>query len=161
MKLIVLYGPPGVGKHTIGTELAKLTGYHFFHNHYIVDLVSALFPLGTKEYFDLSKEVSDIAFRAAVDNDIDLISTYVYATGLDDAIIKERSKYVKKQGGTIQFVQLTCSQEALEDRVQSEGRKRYQKLTSVKGLRRLMRKYDLTTPIKFVESLKIDTTNKS
>lgn len=161
MKLIVLYGPAGVGKHTIGTELAKLTDYRFFHNHYIVDLVSAIFQWGTKDYFELSKDVSEIAFRRAVDKKVNLITTYVYATGHDDEIIKQRIKYVEKKGGTMHFVQLTCSQEALEDRVQSEGRKRYQKLTTVKGLRKLMKKYDLITPIKFVESLEVDTTNKS
>jgi shikimate kinase len=31
MKLIVLHGPPGVGKLTVGRELAGLTGYALFH----------------------------------------------------------------------------------------------------------------------------------
>ena len=39
MKLVILYGPPGVGKLTVGRELAARTGFKLFHNHLTVDLV--------------------------------------------------------------------------------------------------------------------------
>jgi len=32
-KLIILFGPPAVGKMTVGKELADLTGLKLFHNH--------------------------------------------------------------------------------------------------------------------------------
>jgi cytidylate kinase len=43
VKLIVIYGPSAAGKHTVGRQLAKLTGYKFFYNHLTVDVVRALF----------------------------------------------------------------------------------------------------------------------
>jgi shikimate kinase len=33
MNFIVIFGPPAVGKMTVGQELARLTGYKLFHNH--------------------------------------------------------------------------------------------------------------------------------
>ena len=161
MKLLVLYGPPGVGKHTVGKELSRLTGYKFFHNHYIVDLVSALFPWGTPDYFELSKEISDRVFQKAISRNINFVTTYVYAAGLDDQIIKQRIKSVEKTGGDIHFVLLSCSQKTLERRVRSKGRKKYKKLNTAKSLRELMKKYKLTTAMNFVKTLEIDTTNKS
>ncbi|HEY5442147.1 MAG TPA: hypothetical protein VIJ68_01265 [Candidatus Saccharimonadales bacterium] len=43
MKLIIIYGPPAAGKHTVGQKLSELTGYKFFYNHLTVDVVRALF----------------------------------------------------------------------------------------------------------------------
>jgi hypothetical protein len=33
VQLVFLYGPPGVGKYTIGVELAARTGFRLLHNH--------------------------------------------------------------------------------------------------------------------------------
>ena len=47
MRLVFIYGPPGVGKLTVATALATLTGYRLCHNHLTVNLVTALFPPNT------------------------------------------------------------------------------------------------------------------
>ena len=46
MRLVVLYGPPGVGKLTVGTELSELTGFKLFHNHLTVNLVTSVIHSG-------------------------------------------------------------------------------------------------------------------
>ena len=33
MKFVIIFGPPAVGKMTVGYELAKFTGLKVFHNH--------------------------------------------------------------------------------------------------------------------------------
>ena len=43
MQLVLLYGPPGVGKYTVGLELTARTGFRLLHNHLTVNLVSAVF----------------------------------------------------------------------------------------------------------------------
>ena len=43
VQLVFLYGPPGVGKYTIGVELAARTGFRLLHNHLTANLVSAVF----------------------------------------------------------------------------------------------------------------------
>ena len=44
MKLVVLHGPPAVGKLTVARELARLTGWRLFHNHLVVDALLAQLP---------------------------------------------------------------------------------------------------------------------
>jgi cytidylate kinase len=50
MNLILLYGPPAVGKLTIAKEIARLTGFKVFHNQLTVNLAAAIFPRGTPAY---------------------------------------------------------------------------------------------------------------
>ena len=47
-KLVIIMGPPAVGKMTVGQELAKITGLKLFHNHITIDLVSEFFSVRTK-----------------------------------------------------------------------------------------------------------------
>lgn len=47
MKLLVLIGPPAVGKATVGRIIAEKTNFKLFHNHMIMDGVIELFGVGT------------------------------------------------------------------------------------------------------------------
>ena len=38
MKLVVIFGPPAVGKMTVGQELARRTGLRLLHNHMTIKL---------------------------------------------------------------------------------------------------------------------------
>jgi adenylate kinase family enzyme len=40
LKHVWIFGPPAVGKMTVGQELAKITGLVLFHNHMVMDLTS-------------------------------------------------------------------------------------------------------------------------
>jgi shikimate kinase len=42
MKLVILFGPPAVGKMTVGQQLANLTGFKLFHNHMTIETRSQL-----------------------------------------------------------------------------------------------------------------------
>jgi len=44
MRLVYLYGPPGVGKLTVARELVALTGLKLLHNHLTVNLVKMKLP---------------------------------------------------------------------------------------------------------------------
>ncbi len=52
MKLIFIYGPPAVGKTTVGRELANITGYKFFYNHLTVPAAKAIFPDNHEPYHE-------------------------------------------------------------------------------------------------------------
>jgi shikimate kinase len=54
MKLVILFGPPAVGKMTVGQELAKATGLKLFHYHVTIELVLNFFEFGTKEFSRLN-----------------------------------------------------------------------------------------------------------
>lgn len=53
MLLLFLYGPVASGKLTIGRLVAERTGIPLFHNHLIVDAVSAVFPFGSEPFVRL------------------------------------------------------------------------------------------------------------
>jgi hypothetical protein len=57
MRVFYLYGPPGVGKLTVGTSLAALTGFRLFHNHLTVNLATAVFPRETEPWRELIRHV--------------------------------------------------------------------------------------------------------
>ena len=57
MRLIFLYGPPGVGKLTVATALQKLVGYRAFHNHLTFDLVAAFLRPFTPDFLKMMHEL--------------------------------------------------------------------------------------------------------
>jgi len=59
--LVFLFGPPAVGKMTVGQELERLTGFRLFHLHQIIDLVLGYFPYSTDA--DSSYERLVVSFR--------------------------------------------------------------------------------------------------
>ncbi len=44
MTLVIIFGPPAVGKMTVGLELQRITGFRLFHNHMTADPLLRLFP---------------------------------------------------------------------------------------------------------------------
>ena len=42
--LLLIFGPPAVGKTTVGQEIERLTGLRLFHIHQVIDLVTQYFP---------------------------------------------------------------------------------------------------------------------
>ena len=65
MHVVFLYGPPGVGTLTIGSELARLTGFKLFHNHLSINLVSAVFERDSEVYVQLRRIRQDVLVDAA------------------------------------------------------------------------------------------------
>jgi len=60
--LVVLVGPPAVGKMTVGQALAARTGMRLFHNHQTLDLVFRFFPFGTPPFQRLVAEFRRLIF---------------------------------------------------------------------------------------------------
>src|SRR6188508_1133674 len=56
MTLVIIFGPPAVGKMTVGLALERLTGFRLFHNHMTVDPVIRLFPFESPAYRRLVQE---------------------------------------------------------------------------------------------------------
>ncbi|HEY0459517.1 MAG TPA: AAA family ATPase [Pyrinomonadaceae bacterium] len=84
MKLVVIFGPPAVGKMTVGFELAKLTGLKLFHNHMTIDLVLNFFEFGTPPFSRLLNEFRRRIFEEVAKSDLPgLIFTYVWGLNLE------------------------------------------------------------------------------
>ncbi len=53
MNLIIIFGPPAVGKYTVGRELSKITQYPLLHNHIITNFLLPILGSNTSNYEDL------------------------------------------------------------------------------------------------------------
>jgi hypothetical protein len=56
--VVVIIGPPAVGKMTVGQALAQRTGFPLLHNHVVADMVATFFPVGTPEFTQLNKQIT-------------------------------------------------------------------------------------------------------
>jgi hypothetical protein len=132
MDLIVLYGPPAVGKLTVGRELSTLTGYPLFHNHLVVDAVTAVFPFGTVEFRELREQLwLAVMGRAAAEGVPGLIFTFAPDRTVSDGFIPTLTSLVAKERGRTIFVELTCAEPEAERRVQNPSRGEFGKLRSL------------------------------
>jgi len=163
MKLILIYGPPAVGKLTIAKEVAKKTGFKLFHNHLTIDLVCSVFPFGTVQFAELLEMIRLMVIEEVAKSDIDFIFTLVYGAETfkrfrDDDFINSIIETVEKHKGEVCFVKLTCSKKEQFKRLGEESRKVYTKLTDPKVLEEIEKEFKLDEKIPFVKSLVIDTT---
>ena len=131
MTLLLLYGPPAVGKLTIAKEIARLTGFTVFHNHLTVNLVAAIFPRGTPAYRQLLWDIRYAVFAEAARAHIDgLIFTMVYRRDQEPCIARS-VEIVERFEGAVCLVHVYCHAETVRQRVVREDRKQYGKITSV------------------------------
>lgn len=158
MTLIFLYGPPAVGKYTVGKAISRLTGYRLFHNHLTADLVEAIIDRGTPEFGRAARKIRlDMITVAAASKISGLVFTFVYLHPKDIREVHRYATTVRRFGGRVCFVKLTAGTEILERRVMRPDRKRFGKISSLSTLRSVMSRHDLTISIPGVSSLTIDT----
>jgi chloramphenicol 3-O-phosphotransferase len=137
MKLIFLHGAPAVGKLTVARELAAVTGFRLFHNHLTVDLVSSLFPFGSEPFVLLREKIWLAAFAEAARNSTSLIFTFNPERTVRERFVQDTIELVEGAGGKVVFVELTCAETELEDRLEDASRKEFGKLASVTQYRSL------------------------
>ena len=162
MKLILIYGPPAVGKLTVARELQKLTGFKLLHNHQVSDLVLSLHDRGTPAAADLNHQIRLAVYQAAATEKIlGMISTVNYRYDIKDQIHRAILDYRALGGVDVSAIRLSCTPEALEERVVSSERLGTQKISSVEKLRAVLTSEDLLRklPDDIVQSFELDTTN--
>lgn len=74
--LVVLIGPPAVGKMTVGQELERLTGFRLFHTHQVIDLLTGYFTFGAAPFNRLLQSYNRQFFEEAADSGLQLITTF-------------------------------------------------------------------------------------
>jgi len=157
VKLVVIYGAPGVGKLTTAQVLAELTGFKLFHNHLSFNLVRAIFEFPTPAFGDLNGAIRLATFEAAARARLaGLIFTFVYAAPEDDAFVEQMCGAVERHGGEAVFARLTCNTGVQEARVAAAGRGELGKLTRVEDLRWALGRRNLTAPMPGRPALEID-----
>jgi hypothetical protein len=160
MKLIFLHGRPAVGKLTVARELATLTDFKLFHNHLTVDLVSSLFPFGSEPFILLREQIWLAAFAAAARNNLSLIFTFNPERTVREHFVQDAIEVVEGARGKVVFVELTCTDAELEQRIENASRKKFGKLASLEQYRSLNQGGAFRFP-ELPKELSVDTTSRS
>lgn len=127
MDFYFIFGPPAVGKMTVGKELTKLTGCPLFHNHMTIELVLPFFQWGHPKFDKLTGEFRRRIFEEVSVSDLPgLIFTFVW--GLDRDAEKEYVDSVigifRKKGANIYLIELEANQDTRLERNRGEERLR-------------------------------------
>jgi len=117
VELVILFGPPAVGKMAVGMELERITGLRLFHNHMSIDLALRFFDFGEPAFNRLVAEFRTRIFEEVAASDLPgLVFTFVWA--LDDprdrAFIDRVCAIFAARGARVSFVELAAS---LEERL--------------------------------------------
>jgi len=117
MHFVCVFGPPAVGKMTVGRELARLTGFKLLHNHMTIEPVLDIFEFGSPPFGRLVNEFRRRILEEAVASDLSgLIFTFVW--GLEDErdrdLVASYVDIVENAGGAASFVELAAP---LEERL--------------------------------------------
>jgi hypothetical protein len=123
--LVYLFGPPAVGKMTVGQELSRRTGFRLFHHHQILDLLSPYFEFGTRSFDRLNAVYRTQFFAEAAESGVDLITTGGWAFDLPaetDPIWNYVRPYVERMG-RVYFVELLAPLDVRLERNRTENRR--------------------------------------
>ncbi|OLS17092.1 MAG: hypothetical protein HeimC2_36940 [Candidatus Heimdallarchaeota archaeon LC_2] len=113
----MIFGPPAVGKMTVGFELAKLTGLKLFHNHMTIEILLNFFDFGTEPFNRLTMEFRKRIFEEVANSELrGLIFTYVWGFDVpsDKAEVDEFVQVFTDIGADVYFVELEAK---LEERL--------------------------------------------
>ena len=123
--LVWLFGPPAVGKVTVGLELSRLTGLPLFHNHVSIEAVLPVFEYGTPAFNRVVGRFRDHVFQEAARSDLPgLIFTMMWAFDIESDLrfVEKQKALFEAEGGRAVFVELQASIEARIARNESELR---------------------------------------
>jgi hypothetical protein len=138
MRVVILYGLPGVGKLTIARGLAKLRNYRVFHNHLVFDAVEALFPFGSPTFVELRDRLwLELLLRAVHGQVGDVIFTIARDRTLEANFLARLVPVLSEAGASVHCIELTCGVEELEYRVASLERSTCGKVSSADRFREL------------------------
>ncbi len=121
-KLVLITGGQAVGKMTVGEKLKDLTGFALTINHDSLDLSAKIFGWGTPAHKELSKKIREATFKASINNNVDLIFTFVWAFDLQsdwDYIESINKMY----NGELYIVELVTDLQTRLERNNTEHRK--------------------------------------
>lgn len=129
MYVVFIHGLPATGKRTVGTRLSELTGLPLFHNHLAVDAAMSLFDFGTPQFNKVRATIWRTAFQEAAAAGRSFIFTFAPDSSVEPSLIEDMAAAVHAVGGKVHFVELVCSKGTILQRLGSESRTRFGKLT--------------------------------
>ncbi len=124
MRLLVMFGPPAVGKMTVGREIAQRSSFRLFHNHALIEPLLDVFQYGTPPFTRLLGEWRTRVVEEAAGAGLDLLLTYVWGLELQSDA-EELARYISpyvEQGAEVAFVELAADLDTRLQRNRTEPR---------------------------------------
>jgi chloramphenicol 3-O-phosphotransferase len=130
--LVLIIGPPAVGKMTVGQALARLTDFRLFHLHQIVDLVLDYFPYSIdpeSAYERLVVAYRRLFFEEAARSGLHVITTTGWRFDLpsEEEAVRRYVRPFLDHGGQVYAVELRASLETRLRRNLTENRRRHKR----------------------------------
>jgi len=110
MRLLAIFGPPAVGKMTVGRAVVERSTFRMLHNHAIIEPLIDVFGYGTPPFNRLLREWRVRITEEAAGAGIDLLLTFVWGLNLQSDL-EEISEYVRpyvERGADVVFVELAA-----------------------------------------------------
>jgi hypothetical protein len=123
--LVVIIGPPAVGKMTVGAELQALTGFPLFHAHLSIEAVLPVFAFGTEPFNRLVTRFREHMLTEVAESELPgLIFTYVWAFDHpgDLEYVEKLKSIFESRGGTVVFAELWTDLDIRLKRNETEDR---------------------------------------
>ncbi len=121
MRLLLILGPPAVGKMTVGRAVADRSTYRLFHNHHSIEMLLDVFDYGTPPFRTLNTEVRRRVVEEAAAAGTDLIFTFVM--GMDEVSEADYlARLVEPYGEDVALVELVAGLDTRLARNRTEHR---------------------------------------
>ena len=116
--LIIVSGPQAVGKMTVAEKIKEKTGYSLMVNHDSIEVSDKIFGRGSKSQKELNKIIREGAFQIAINNNVDMIFTFVTAFDCQEDIdyLNNLRNMFESTGGEFFFIELEADVKTRLDR---------------------------------------------
>lgn len=116
--LIVISGPQAVGKMTVAEKIKEKTGYSLMVNHDSIEVSKKIFHSNNKAWKELNGLIRKNVFETAINNNIDMIFTFVIAFDMQEDVdyLNSLKDMFESSGGNFYFVELEADLETRLER---------------------------------------------
>lgn len=107
-ELLVVIGPPAVGKMTVGRAICAASDFRLFHNHHTIEPLADVFGFGSPSFNALKDELRHRIIEVAAQHEVRLVFTFVWPVDeADDArVVREYLAPYVDRGRRVSFVEL-------------------------------------------------------
>ncbi|MCR9260397.1 MAG: hypothetical protein NXH95_11785 [Pseudomonadaceae bacterium] len=118
--LVLIVGPPAVGKMTVGQAFSEATAFPLLHNHMSIELALKFFDFGAPGFDDLNNTLKNTIVQSVARSELaGLIMTWVWAFDLEadaEAVSDLAGRWRQMTGSEVLVVELSADEAVKKQR---------------------------------------------